>query len=148
MHKPERTKMVREHDHKSLELFYEFQWQSLVQAVELLQKSITYYFAILAALIGYLFTAKLSQLDQQLISRVIFVVSGLFIVIAVSFSYGVLRGISDMKQTMAQYNPSIFYRIGLNEYFRRGRTVGVVVITASLLILVTICVALVLKFFA
>ena len=136
------------HNRKSLEIFYEFQWRSLVQTVDLLSKTVTYYFAILAALVGYLFTAKLTHLDQQLISRVIFYVSGFFMLITISMSYGILRGIRDMKNSLIQYNPKIFQQADLHGYFRRGQIVGIVIVTSSLSILAIICAALAIKFFA
>lgn len=144
----DRAKEGRAHDRKSLEIFYEFQWRSLVQTVELLSKAVTYYFAILAALVGYLFTAKLTLLDQQLISRVIFFVSGFFMLLAIAMSYGILRGIADMKNSLTRYNLKVFQTAELHRYFRRGQFVGIVVVASSLSILVTICVALALKFFA
>ncbi len=144
----DRAKDDRSHERQSIEIFYEFQWRSLVQTVELLSKAVTYYFAILAALVGYLFTAKLSLLDQQLISRVIFFVSGFFMLLAVAMFYGILRGIADLKSTLTRYNPTAFQKAELHRYFRRGQIVGIVVVASSLSILVTICVALAFKFFA
>ena len=148
MHMNDRTKDSQMHNRKSLEIFYEFQWRSLVQTVDLLSKTVTYYFAILAALVGYLFTAKLTHLDQQLISRVIFYVSGFFMLITISMSYGILRGIRDMKNSLIQYNPKIFQQADLHGYFRRGQIVGIVIVTSSLSILAIICAALAIKFFA
>lgn len=148
MHMNDRVKDERAHDRKALEVFYEFQWRSLVQTVDLLSKAVTYYFAILAALVSYLFSAKLTLLDQQLISQVIFFVSGFFMLISISLSYGVLRGISDMKNTLIRHNPKVFQQVELHRYFLRGRIVGSIVVLSSLSILVTICIALVLKFFA
>lgn len=132
---------------KSIELFYEFEWRSLVQAVELLSKTVTYYFAILAALVGYLFTVDLSPADQKLISRVIFIVSGLFSVLAAAMVYGILYGIADLRATLMSYSPGFFHQVGMPRYFRRGQVVGLLAAIASLAILATICTALALKFF-
>src|SRR5258705_4521990 len=93
---------------KTLEIYYEFQWRSVVQTIELLTKGVTYYFTILAAIAGYVFTAKLLPKEQKPLIIVSVIVSVLFAVIIITMGYGVLRGISQMEATLAQYNAVAF----------------------------------------
>lgn len=130
---------------KTLEIYYEFQWRSLVQTVELLTKGVTYYFTILAAIAGYIFTAKLLPEEQKPLIIVIVMVSVLLAVIIITMGYGVLRGISQMETTLAQYNAVAFVELSMPAYFKRAKMVGIVVAVCCMLILITIAGALAVK---
>lgn len=130
---------------KTLQIYYEFQWRSLVQTVELLTKGTTYYFTILAAITGYVFTAKLLPEEQKPLIIVSVIVSMLFAVIIISMGSGVLRGIGQMEVTLAQYNAVAFEELAMPAYFKRAKMVGIVVAVCCLLILITIAGALAFK---
>lgn len=130
---------------KTLEIYYEFQWRSIVQTVELLTKGVTYYFTILAAIAGYVFTARLLPEEKKPLIIVSVTVSVLLAAIIITMGYGVLRGIGQMEATLAHYNAVAFVELSMPAYFKRAKIVGIVVAVCCMLILITIAGALAVK---
>ncbi|SFU32274.1 hypothetical protein SAMN05216339_101339 [Nitrosomonas eutropha] len=148
MHQSDKQKAAKAHTRKSLEIYYEFQFRSLVQTGELLTKGVAYYFTILAAIGGYLYTAKLPLVEQRLLVIVSLIVSTLFAFIMIVVGYGVLKGIGQMERTLAKYNSNEFEAIAMPQYFRRGKIVGIMVALCCLGILFVIASTFAIKIYA
>ena len=131
------------HRRKSIELFLDFQWKSIVQTVEVINKAIGFYFLVLLGVFGAIYQAKISGID---LSVAIVAVSLITIAVCAACAFliwGVITGLYDIQNTLQSFNSGVFDERGLAHYFRRARIVARAVVISSFLVFLVIVGALV-----
>ena len=115
-------------DNQILKIFHDFQLKTLTETVNFLLKLVAFYFALLAACVGYLFTVKLDPEIKTEILNGILVSSGIFSIIVVSLSWGVITGLADINKGMKAIGETEYNKMRLNHYFQRGQLVSLIVV--------------------
>lgn len=137
-----------EHHRKSHEIFYDFQWKSIVQTIEVITRGVGFYTLILVAVAGAIYQSRLSGRELNIaLAGVTFMT--LFLMIAFGFlSWGVFTALKDLQKTLRSLNEIVFHECELEAYFTRARTVAIAVMACSVFgVLVILLALLALKLF-
>lgn len=119
----------------SLKIFLDFKYQACMSALEYLSKGVTFYFTVLAIVIGIVFSAKISAEVRHLVTIGASLISVLVFIFGLFIGHGVIAGISDINKTLRIIDPITYDRISLDRFMRRGMVSGVISLLCSLSIL-------------
>jgi uncharacterized protein YybS (DUF2232 family) len=134
-------------DNTKLNLFFDFQYKSLTETVNLLVKAAgTFYVTIMIALIGYLFTQKISDATRNVIIICAVILTACMFIVGAAICWGVILGITDMRNTLKQYDEALFSNCDLDAFFKRGRKVVLFAIICCVSSMISILLLIFLRF--
>ena len=119
-------------------LYYDFKNKYITKATEIIIKAFSFYLIVTLAISGYIFTKDIKIVESNYFLVVGSVVSILFVIILLSISWGVLTGLRDIENTLRKINYRTFSSLGMNEFFFRGKMVGIIVAICCCLIIFSI----------
>lgn len=99
-------------ERRALETFYDFEYRALAETANMLSKGITFYLAILAAVVSYAFTQDLSPAQQRQFLVLGVFTSLVFALAAGSVALGLYVGISDVENALCNCLLTSFRRQG------------------------------------
>ena len=128
------------HRRKSIEVYLDFQWKTLVQALDTLMKAVGFYFLVLLGVTGAIYQSKLQGTELHFAVVATVALTTLIGIIVLALAYGVVRGVADLRATAEEVNSELFFRLALDKYFARARRVAFVVLGCTFAILILILV--------
>ena len=105
-----------------LKIIYDFQYDSLVQTTNILEKGFAFYLLLLAGSLGYLFS-NVDNLHPKLVSIITdgMIVTTIFVMVSISvLIWGIIKGLQDLKQTLRLASGSYWSKTSIEAYFKRG----------------------------
>lgn len=133
---------IKQLDIEKLKMIHDFQLKSLIETVNFLLKLVTFYFALLAASVAYVFASIINTTIKEIILTGIFGASILFSIAIISLSYGVITGLTDLNKGMLIIGKVEYKKMNLTNYFKRGIRVSYIVVFSCLGIIFVLMVAL------
>lgn len=126
-------------DHLKVNLFFDFQYKSLTETVNLLVKAAgAFYVTVMIALIGYLITQQVSPSTHRVIVISATLLTACVFAVGIAICWGVTKGIQDMKNTLERYDEDLFCKCNLESFFIRGRKVVLFSIVTCIIVMVLI----------
>jgi len=120
----------------------EFLWQVLKETANGLMKTIAFYFAISAAILGYVLAHPLAPPLRNTALWVIISITLLFLIAFVSVSWGFWKGMRDLHVAQERLSPGAFDQIELQRFFARTRVVFLITIISLILSLLILMIAI------
>ena len=122
---------------------YDFQFKAIVEATNTLLKLTTVYFILVGASLGYLFEAALEVIIVKYVVAGLLIISFLFSVVCLALSYGVVRGLKDIRIGLSALDPFVAEETNIVNFIKRGSRVSLVSIFCCIGIVITICIGMV-----
>lgn len=122
-------------DLDALAVHVEFMWQALKETANLLLKASSFFLAIMAAILSYLFSHPLTPSLRTTALWLLITVTSLFIVAVGSVAWGLFTGMRNLETAQKMLSPATFSRLRLKSFFARARVCFWITVTASLLIM-------------
>jgi hypothetical protein len=119
----------------------ELMWKNVSDASSILQKGITFYLAILAGTVGYLFSANLTTANKQIIVYAILSISFFTAIASVALAYGIWIGLSDVSNVATSRQPTLCHDT-YKKFVKRGQYIAILVMICLLFVLFTVLTAL------
>jgi hypothetical protein len=136
-----------EFDDTKLNLFFDFQYKSLTETVNLLVKAAgAFYITVMIALIGYLLTQDISDKTRNVIIVSAVILTACVFIVGLAICWGVILGISDMRNTLKRYDEKLFSSIDLDKFFYRGRKLVIFSIITCVIAIILIFILMGLNF--
>lgn len=132
---------------KFLEMVVDFKYKSIQSALDIFSKLVTYFFAFLAVVLGFVFTQKLPVQYERVLVYAIILTAALYLVITIAFGWGAYAGFQQIKKSLEDYDEEAYSRLQVGAFIDRGTTVGILVATACVGVLVVICAAVLSKLY-
>jgi hypothetical protein len=119
----------------------ELMWKNLSEASASLQKGLTFYLAILAGTIGYLFSADLTSQNKNIVVYAVLSISFFTAVAAVALAWGIWIGLGEISKT-ATSGQDVHAHETYKMFIRRARYIGVIVMVCLFGVLLTVLISL------
>lgn len=120
----------------------EFLWQVLKETANGLMKAIAFYFAISAAILGYVLSHPLAPSLRIVALWTVIIITLLFTIAFGAVSWGLWTNMKDLESAQEMLSPDAFAQLGLHRIFARARPIFRITITSILLILVIVLAAI------
>lgn len=119
----------------------ELMWKNVSEASAGLQKGLTFYLAILAGTVGYLFSADLTTQIKHIVIISVFSISFFTAIASVSLAYGIWIGLGEISEA-ATSGQEVFCHELYRKFVKRARYVGIIVMVCLFGVLLTILIGL------
>lgn len=121
-------------------VIFDFQFKAVVEAANALLKLTSFYFLVVGASVGYIFSAAIEDIVVSWMVVGLLGISFFFLIVCLALSYGVVMGLVDIRRGLAALDPHISEETNIVEFMRRGGRVSILITcccTAVILIIAT-----------
>jgi hypothetical protein len=123
---------------ETLKLLFESQERWFWQTIELLSKFVTYYLAIVAVVLGYVFTAGVSLQLQRLVLIIGILASIFFIIEYLMCIWGLFYCLTSMDKVTKELDPDVYTGLDIKRNFITSKKILRIVMICSASILISI----------
>jgi uncharacterized protein YktA (UPF0223 family) len=112
------------HHLEKIKLLYEFQYNSIKEASGVLEKGISFFLLIIAALTSYIISSKEKEtIDLELQLKLIAgaIITTVFVTVCVSaIAWGLFMGLKNLKQTLKFATQNVWNKTSIEKFINRG----------------------------